>query len=101
MSINALMGPRLIQKFCPLDLDAHRLLKKAIERLGFSARAYHRVFKVSRTIADLEGETYPTRAYPKPFSTAVWIGGYCNGFYPVFYIALRKEVATIVRQLLG
>ncbi len=48
------MGPRLIKKFCPLDSEAHRLLEQAMEYLGFSARAYHRILKISRTIADLE-----------------------------------------------
>ena len=51
---NAQMGPRLIKKFCPLDSEAHRLLEQAMEYLGFSARAYHRILKISRTIADLE-----------------------------------------------
>ena len=100
---NAQMGPRLIKKFCPLDPEAHRLLEQAMEYLGFSARAYHRILKISRTIADLESEpAYPLAPmFPKPSNTAAWIEGYCNRLYPNFYIALRKENATIVRQLLG
>lgn len=42
-----------IEKFCQPDSDAENLLKQAIQRLNFSARAYHRVLKVARTIADL------------------------------------------------
>ena len=53
---NAHMGPREIKEFCKLDDDSEDLLKTAIERLGLSARAYFRVLKVARTIADLEGK---------------------------------------------
>jgi magnesium chelatase family protein len=53
---NAQMGPRLIKKYCLLDPEAHRLLEQAMEYLGFSARAYHRILKIARTIADLENE---------------------------------------------
>jgi magnesium chelatase family protein len=51
---NAQMGPRLIKKMCPLDQQSMSVLERAIETLGLSARAYHRVLKISRTIADLE-----------------------------------------------
>ena len=52
---NALMVARHIRKFCQVDRSSHQLLKHAMEKLGFSARAYTRILKVSRTIADLEG----------------------------------------------
>ncbi len=52
---NAHMGAKEIKEFCRIGEDSDRLLKAAIERFGFSARAYHRILKVSRTIADLEG----------------------------------------------
>jgi magnesium chelatase family protein len=42
------------RKICPLDDAGSQLLKKAITSLGLSARAYDRILKVSRTIADLE-----------------------------------------------
>jgi len=51
---NAQMTPRLIRTYCRLDESAHRLLEQAVSRLGLSARAYDRILKVSRTIADLE-----------------------------------------------
>ena len=51
---NAHMGPREIREFCPLDAESENLLRAAIDRFGYSARTYHRVIKVARTIADLE-----------------------------------------------
>jgi magnesium chelatase family protein len=53
---NAQMGPQLIRKFCPVSPQSDEILRAAIDRLGLSARAYHRVLKVARTIADLEGK---------------------------------------------
>jgi magnesium chelatase family protein len=50
---NAQMGPRDIKQFCQLDKDSQDLLEKAMQRLHLSARAYHRIIKISRTIADL------------------------------------------------
>lgn len=51
---NAQMGPRQIREFCGLDEASKQLLKTAMERLNLSARAYDRILKVSRSIADLE-----------------------------------------------
>ncbi|MGV8073335.1 MAG: YifB family Mg chelatase-like AAA ATPase [Syntrophobacteraceae bacterium] len=51
---NALMKPRHIKKYCRLDPAGQTLLEGAMQRLGLSARAYHRILKVSRTIADLD-----------------------------------------------
>lgn len=51
------MGPRDIRSYCRIDGKSEELLKMAITRLGLSARAYDRILKASRTIADLEGET--------------------------------------------
>ena len=51
---NAQMGTKQISKFCKLDDISKKLLKTAMERLNLSARAYDRILKVSRSIADLE-----------------------------------------------
>ena len=51
---NAQMSSSLIRKFCRINEDGSKLLKNAMEKLGLSARAYDRILKVSRTIADLE-----------------------------------------------
>ena len=50
---NAHMAPRDLRKFCRVSDGADALLKTAIGRLKLSARAYHRVLKIARTIADL------------------------------------------------
>lgn len=52
---NAQMNARLIRKHCGVSRDAHSLLRAAMEKFGFSGRAYDRILKVSRTIADLAG----------------------------------------------
>ena len=51
---NAQMNPKHIRKFCRADKQAEELLRSAISELRLSARAYHKVLKISRTIADLE-----------------------------------------------
>lgn len=51
---NAQMSSKQIRKFCTLDESSKALLKQAMERLNLSARAYDRILKVARTIADLE-----------------------------------------------
>ena len=53
---NSQMSSRHMKKFCEIDEDGKRLLEMAIDKLGLSARAYTRVLKVARTIADLETE---------------------------------------------
>ncbi len=52
---NAHMAPRDLRQFCRIGDAGDALLRTAIARLGLSARAYHRVLKIARTIADLEG----------------------------------------------
>ncbi|MBS4016344.1 MAG: YifB family Mg chelatase-like AAA ATPase [Candidatus Latescibacteria bacterium] len=52
---NSQMESREIRKFCEIDATSESLLKTAIDRFGLSARAYDRILKVARTIADLEG----------------------------------------------
>jgi magnesium chelatase family protein len=52
---NQAMQTRHIDEFCRLDADAQGVVRHALERLGLSARAYHRILKLARTIADLAG----------------------------------------------
>ena len=52
---NAMMNARMLREFCPLDQAARELLERAMVRLDLSARAYDRIVKVARTIADLAG----------------------------------------------
>ena len=51
---NTELEAKLVEKYCSLTEEAEKLLKMAIQELGFSARAYHKSLKVARTIADLE-----------------------------------------------
>ncbi len=51
---NAHMKPRHIRKYCAIDEQCQTLMEKAMNKLGLSARAYNRILKVARTIADLE-----------------------------------------------
>ena len=55
MRSNAEMGPAEVREFCRLETPAQNLLRMAMQQLNLSARAYHRVLKLSRTIADLAG----------------------------------------------
>ncbi len=52
---NARMNAAMVRTYCVLDEASDRLLKRAMERLSLSARAYDRILKVARTIADLAG----------------------------------------------
>ncbi len=53
---NSQIPAHLLKALCPLTGDAQKLLKNAFDLMGLSARAYDRLLKVSRTIADLAGE---------------------------------------------
>lgn len=55
ISCNAQLTPKLLRRYCTPTPAADRLLRLAFEKMGLSARAYDRVLKVSRTIADLDG----------------------------------------------
>lgn len=65
---NAHMRPRDLSKFCRVSDEAEALLRTAIAKLKLSARAYHRILKIARTIADLAGEG---RILPPHVSEAV------------------------------
>lgn len=67
---NAMMNARMLREFCPLDQVARELLERAMVRLDLSARAYDRIVKVARTIADLEGRpTSVRRIWPRRSTT--------------------------------
>ena len=53
---NSMLTTALLEKFAPLSMESKKLLEVAMEKLGLTARAFHRIIKVARTIADLEGE---------------------------------------------
>jgi len=55
ITCNARMGPKELKDFCALDDNTKEMLKMAMTELNFSARAYDRIVKVARTIADLAG----------------------------------------------
>jgi magnesium chelatase family protein len=57
------LSGRAIDDHCPLAADAQALLRGAMQKLGWSARAYFRVLKVARTIADLEDAAVLTAAH--------------------------------------
>ncbi len=60
---NGQMSVKQIKTFCPLSAEGKNLMRQAIKKLGFSARAYDRVLRVARTIADLAGEDEIRSAY--------------------------------------
>jgi magnesium chelatase family protein len=51
---NAQMSSKLVREQCPIEEEARGYLRTAVQRLGLSARAYDRILKIARTIADLE-----------------------------------------------
>jgi magnesium chelatase family protein len=55
VSVNGDMEPSEVQKFCQLGKEGLAMIRMAVERMGLSARAEHRILKLSRTIADLAG----------------------------------------------
>ena len=61
--VNALLGSREIDAFCPLQKSDAEFLENALHRLGLSIRAYHRIIKVARTIADLDGAAHIDRTH--------------------------------------
>lgn len=54
-AVNSALSNRQVDEFCAVSRDGKALLQQAMEKLGLSARAYHRILKVARTIADLAG----------------------------------------------
>lgn len=60
---NSELTPKLIEKYCKIDEESKKILQTAFEKLGFSARAYGRILKVARTIADLAGSTQINKSH--------------------------------------
>ncbi len=54
ITCNALITPDKLQEMCPMDENAEKLMKNVFDKLGLSARAYDRILKVARTIADID-----------------------------------------------
>ena len=52
--VNSDMRPRQVRQYCELDRESSNLMEQAMEQLNFSARAYDRILKVARTVADLD-----------------------------------------------
>lgn len=77
---NAMMSPAMMRQMCPLGVAEQELLRGAIEKLNLSARAYDRILKVSRTIADLAGadkitaEHLAEAIYYRNLDRAGWAG---------------------------
>lgn len=61
--LNAALAGRLLNEACRLDSSGEQLLSRAMERLGLSARALHRILRVARTLADLEGSDALQRSH--------------------------------------
>lgn len=60
---NAMLGVKELEIYCHLGQEEERLMKQAFTSLGLTARTYHKILKVARTIADLEGEDRITTAH--------------------------------------
>jgi len=74
------METREIKEVCVLDLPGAELLKLAMQRFGLSARAYDRILKVARTIADLEGAE---NIRPEHLSEAIQYRSLDRSFYGI------------------
>lgn len=55
ISFNGELKGKQIKRYCTLSTEAEQLLSRAFEKMEFSARCYHRILKVARTIADMDG----------------------------------------------
>jgi magnesium chelatase family protein len=54
---NAQMTPKMVRAYCQLDAQGDKMLSYAMDKMGLSARAYDRILKVARTIADLDNSS--------------------------------------------
>ena len=60
---NAMMTSKMVRQYCALDAECDKMLEFAMTKLGLSARAYDRILKVARTIADIEGSEQITKTH--------------------------------------
>ena len=60
---NAMMNTKMVRTYCALDAECDQLLELTMTKLGLSARAYDRILKVARTIADIEGSEQITKTH--------------------------------------
>ena len=60
---NSQMNSKLVEKYCLLDQKTSAILEKSVNRLGLSARAYHRILKMARTIADMDCSEFVCQAH--------------------------------------
>ena len=60
---NAMMNTKMVRTYCALDAECDKLLELSMTKLGLSARAYDRILKVARTIADIEGSEQITKTH--------------------------------------
>jgi magnesium chelatase family protein len=63
VACNADMGPAEVETYCEVDDTSRSLLSSAMNQMQLSARAYHRVLKLARTIADLKGDATLTSSH--------------------------------------
>ncbi|MEM9384026.1 MAG: YifB family Mg chelatase-like AAA ATPase [Pseudomonadota bacterium] len=61
--LNNALTPRQLRQVCPPDAPGRALMRAAVERFGLSVRAFHRMLRVARTVADLEGESEVTTSH--------------------------------------
>jgi magnesium chelatase family protein len=59
-TLNAHLGPDDLRDVCPLTIEHRKIMEGAMKNLGLTARGYHRVLRVARTIADLDGAEFPS-----------------------------------------
>lgn len=82
--VNAEMSGELLRQFCPLDDECSEIMKKMAARTGISARAFSRVLKLSRTIADLEASarliTFWRSILPEVNATTIGTAPFPEGF---------------------
>ena len=97
ITCNARMGSRELKQFCALEEATKELLKNAMAEYNLSARAYDRILKVARTIADLAGaEAFPATIFRRRFNTARWIGSCGREFEPTAEVSLSASFSAKV-----